>query len=247
MKKRFFTILTALALCLSLLPTAAYAEGLIGQDEAPGTVNLENNYNSGSPSASSLIGGLGGRALTDDETSLTCGDYYLNCNVTLKQEEPLLITGTVTLDLKGHVLEKAGSGSVIKVASGGNLTLTDSNATVEHKFTSDEYGVWTLSEDGTNSVNGGVIAGGSEGLGGGVRVEEGGALTMTGGNIAGCRASYGGGVYVFGGGTLVSSTTTSPCTYAVEPQCTGRYARWCERSALYSEILLLDCSGVYSK
>ena len=33
--------------------------------------------------------------------------------------------------------------------------------------------------------------------------------------------------------TLVSSTTTSPCTYAVEPPCTGRYARWCERSALY--------------
>ena len=32
--------------------------------------------------------------------------------------------------------------------------------------------------------------------------------------------------------TLVSSTTTSPCTYAVEPPCTGRYARWCERSAL---------------
>ena len=33
---------------------------------------------------------------------------------------------------------------------------------------------------------------------------------------------------------LVSSgATTSPCTYAVEPPCTGRYARWCERSALY--------------
>ena len=32
--------------------------------------------------------------------------------------------------------------------------------------------------------------------------------------------------------TSVSSTTTSPCTYAVELPCTGRYARWCERSAL---------------
>ena len=31
--------------------------------------------------------------------------------------------------------------------------------------------------------------------------------------------------------TLVSSTTASPCTHAVEPPCTGRYARWCERSA----------------
>ena len=39
---------------------------------------------------------------------------------------------------------------------------------------------------------------------------------------------------------LVSSTTTSPCTYAVESPCTGRYARWCERSALMGESLLLD-------
>ena len=33
--------------------------------------------------------------------------------------------------------------------------------------------------------------------------------------------------------TLVSSTATSPCTHAVEPPCTGQYARWCERSVLY--------------
>ena len=33
--------------------------------------------------------------------------------------------------------------------------------------------------------------------------------------------------------TLVSSTAASPCTHAVEHPCTGQYARWCERSALY--------------
>ena len=33
--------------------------------------------------------------------------------------------------------------------------------------------------------------------------------------------------------TSVSSATTSPCTHVVEPPCTGRYARWRERSALY--------------
>ena len=32
--------------------------------------------------------------------------------------------------------------------------------------------------------------------------------------------------------TLKSDTTTSPCTYAIEPPCTERYARWCERSGL---------------
>ena len=43
--------------------------------------------------------------------------------------------------------------------------------------------------------------------------------------------------------TLVSSTTISPCTDAVEPPCTGRYTRWCERSALYLYESLLLCSG----
>ena len=34
--------------------------------------------------------------------------------------------------------------------------------------------------------------------------------------------------------TTVSLTGTSLCTYAIEPPCTERYARWCERSGLVS-------------
>ena len=34
--------------------------------------------------------------------------------------------------------------------------------------------------------------------------------------------------------TTVSLTGTSLCTYAIEPTCTERYARWCERSGLFS-------------
>ena len=34
--------------------------------------------------------------------------------------------------------------------------------------------------------------------------------------------------------TTVSLTGTSLCTYAIEPPCTERYARWCERSGLCS-------------
>ena len=222
MKKRFFSILTALALCLSLLPTAVFAEGLIGQFQDPETVNLENSYNSGSTPTSGLIGGVGGTALTDSETTLTGGDYYLEGNVTLKQEEPLLITGAVTLNLNGHVLERLGSGSLIKVAGGGNLTLTDSNTTVQHNFTSDNYGVWTLNEEsGTKVVNGGVIAGGTgtEGCGGGVYVESGGTFTMNGGSIVGCEVHaattsvYGGGVYVAQGGSFVmNGGSIADCT-----------------------------------
>lgn len=44
--------------------------------------------------------------------------------------------------------------------------------------------------------------------------------------------------------TLVSLATTSPCAYAVEPTCTGRFAQWREWSALYSESLLLDSNAI---
>ena len=35
-----------------------------------------------------------------------------------------------------------------------------------------------------------------------------------------------------------SLTGTSLCTYAIEPPCTERYARWCERSGLFRPLLL---------
>ena len=44
--------------------------------------------------------------------------------------------------------------------------------------------------------------------------------------------------------TSVSWTTTSLCTHAVEPPCTERYARWCERSVTQlMGDLLLDLLG----
>ena len=45
----------------------------------------------------------------------------------------------------------------------------------------------------------------------------------------------------WGGGTRpasVSRITTSPCTDTIEPPCTERYARWCERSAVIHPLLL---------
>ena len=44
----------------------------------------------------------------------------------------LTISRTVTLDLNGNVLKMTGSGSVIKVESGGSLTIADSNTTTQH-------------------------------------------------------------------------------------------------------------------
>ena len=44
-----------------------------------------------------------------------------------------------------------------------------------------------------------------------------------------------------------SLTGTSLCTYAIEPPCTERYARWCERSGLFRPLLLDSINGFYNK
>ncbi len=123
----------------------------------------------------------------------------------------LTVNRTVTLDLNGHVLkyESVNKGSVIVVKDGGNLTLTDSNTTAEHKFTPGTNGLWVSDENGSKTVSGGVITGGtgypfplSSGpvnCGGGVYIAPGGQLTMTGGNIIGCSAEFGGGVCIYPG------------------------------------------------
>ena len=46
----------------------------------------------------------------------------------------LTVNRTMTLDLNGCVLKMTGGFSVIKVESGGNLTIQDSNKTTQHKF-----------------------------------------------------------------------------------------------------------------
>mgnify|MGYP002673144238 CR=1 FL=1 len=116
----------------------------------------------------------------------------------------LTVNRTVTLDLNGCVLKMTGSDSVIKVESGGDLTIQDRNTTTQHKFNPHcKYltwyiDMWELDNGGSEIVSGGVITGGGgdQSDGGGVLV-AGGTLVMAGGNIVGCSAtSRGGGVYL---------------------------------------------------
>ena len=114
----------------------------------------------------------------------------------------------LVIDLNGYVLKMTG----IKVENGVHLTIKDSRPDAEHKFTSNANGLWVLDEtNGTKTVNGGVIYGGTgftdennNGYGGGVYVDGDGTFTMEGGNIVGCKAeghdAYGGGVFVAKGG-----------------------------------------------
>ena len=104
----------------------------------------------------------------------------------------LTVSRTVTLDLNGNVLKMTGGFSVIKVESGGDLTIADSTPNKVHKFNpnyTDMWGcgLWKLDKDtGTEIVSGGVITGGGGDLthsdGGGVAGKSQGlALGQTGG------------------------------------------------------------------
>ena len=159
-----------------------------------------------------LIGGNPTERDVSSEFELTEAIKDTNVN-TVKLTANIDISNTltvdriVTLDLNGKVLQMTGSGSVIKVESSGNLTLTDSNTAAEHKFMPGTNGLWVLNEaSGTEIVTGGVITGGTGhpfqlystvNCGGGVYIAPGGQLTMTGGNIIGCSAEYGGGVCIY--------------------------------------------------
>ena len=135
-------------------------------------------------------------------------------------DSTLTVNRKVTLDLNGFVLQMTDKKSVIKVESGGDLTIQDSDPSKSHRFTPDSDGLWVLDKtSGTETVSGGVITGGvaSENTGtaqfpcycgGGVYIAEGGKLTMTGGNIVGCTSveGYGGGVYVTNGTLTLTMT-----------------------------------------
>ena len=204
MKRKLWTLLLALGAALALCIGASAAD-FTGWDE-----------------------------VTNSTTTLESGkQYYLNNDVTVSQT--ITVSGTVTLDLNGHVLkyESANKGSVIVVENGGQLTIEDSNTNpLSHKF-NPNGGLWVLDEtSGTETVNGGVITGGTGYLiqygygeyvydayyGGGVYITPGGQLTMTGGNIIGCSAEYGGGVYIARGGQL---TMTGGNIIGCSAECGG--------------------------
>ena len=111
----------------------------------------------------------------------------------------------LVIDLNGYVLKMTG----IKVENGVHLTIKDSRPDAEHKFTPNADGLWVRDEqNGTKTVKGGVIYGGSAEKGGGVYVAGGGTFTMTGGNIVGCMATASATFHARGGGVFVADSGT---------------------------------------
>ncbi|MBQ7147356.1 MAG: hypothetical protein IJR96_01255 [Pseudobutyrivibrio sp.] len=119
--------------------------------------------------------------------------------------DTITVTDTKTFDLNGRGLKYSGTGTktVIKVSSGANLTINDSNSTVEHKYTG--YMSKAVVNDNASypegTFTGGYITGGnSNNHGGGIIVE--GTLNMTSGTIIGNKGYYGGAIEVTSSGTL---------------------------------------------
>ena len=122
MKRKLWTLLLALGAALALCVGA-------GAADFTGWTALMDTHS--------------GQALAD-------GNYYLNSDVTISQT--ITVSGTVTLDLNGHVLQyknDSTKGSVIKVESGGHLTIQDSckdDTTAVHKFDTTND-LWVLNDN----------------------------------------------------------------------------------------------------
>ena len=191
MKKQLVSILFALCMVLCLVPLAAFAEGE--------TENVQEVTNQ-----TDLFNAVEDTSVT---TVKLAGDISISSSLTVNR--------AVTLDLNGFVLKYQNDsqrGSVIVVEGSGQLTIEDSNTSKpSHKFKPNDDGLWVLNEEnGTETVTGGVITGGTGTdlstyggttwyCGGGALIKNGGSLTMRGGNIIGCSAECGGGVCVDSG------------------------------------------------
>ena len=161
---------------------------------------------------------------TELQNMLNKGDTVtLNKDYTITST--IEVNNTVTLDLNGHVITMTGIGSVIKVNSGGNLTLQDSDSTAEHDDTTlpaggvitnyypGAEGRGVLLDGGSFTMNGGTIYNCRSGNGGGVCVQNNGSFEMTGGAISKCfsGASGGGGVYVNNGSFTMTGGAICYC------------------------------------
>ena len=256
-RRRIYAALLCSSMVLSLVSTPVSAAET-GQLTNPPT----STEGPGSPESASgneaaaMLNGLSVSALTAnrvaevttaEELTSALADSSIS-GITLKKDidisSTLTVNRTVTLDLNGNVLKMTGRGSVIKVESGGNLTIADSNTSTPHNFYPDykdsawHIDMWKLDDSGSETVSGGVITGGSSDYahndGGGVLVNAGGTLTMTGGSIVGCSAGgLGGGVrlaydsaigknstFTMTGGSIIGCAAKNGGGVSISPGCT---------------------------
>lgn len=256
-RRRIYAALLCSSMVLSLvsMPVSAAETGQL-TNPPTSTEELSSPESISGNEAAAILNGLYAalpvangvkEVATAEELTAALADSSIS-GITLKGDveisSTLTVNRTVTLDLNGNVLKMTGGFSVIKVESGGDLTIADSTPNKVHKFNpnyTDMWGcgLWKLDKDtGTEIVSGGVITGGGGDFahsdGGGVLVNVGGKLTMTGGSIVGCSAGgLGGGVHLaydssigksstftMTGGSIIGCAAKNGGGVSVSPGCT---------------------------
>lgn len=256
-RRRIYAALLCSSMVLSLVSTPVSAAETGHLTNPPTSTEGPGSPESASGNeAAAMLNGLSVSALTANRVAeVTTAEELTSAlanssisGITLKKDidisSTLTVNRTVTLDLNGNVLKMTGGFSVIKVESGGNLTIQDSNKTTQHKFNPQckdlvwYIDMWKLDDNGSEIVSGGVITGGGGDFahsdGGGVLVNAGGTLTMTGGSIVGCSAvDLGGGVHLaydsaigksstftLTGGSIIGCAAKSGGGVSISPGCT---------------------------
>ena len=145
-------------------------------------------------------------SISDFPISLVSGNTYI-LQTDLVLPDMRWVSGDVTVDLNGHVIDRGlsvetSSGLSFYISS-GSLTIIDSNPSSTHTGALSAY-------------TGGIITGGyntDSSPGGAIRVQSG-TLYLQGGTITGNRCQRGAGVYVQGamvmtGGKICGNTATN--------------------------------------
>lgn len=150
MKRKMLSILLALCMVCSLLPTMAFAE----VEEAHHTCDASCGHVAGDPHSDSE---LTWTSWTDTTALPSSGNYYLTVDVTLSAQQT--VSGTLNLCLNGHTIKPSRSGfCAIKVT--GNLSLTDCRDNGEIAgFTNNAGKGGAVYSTGTFTMYGGIISG----------------------------------------------------------------------------------------
>ena len=232
MKKRILSCFMALALCLTLLPTAALAaekhltHPICGQtcshtDEtthpneafadakwlASSNGDLAVQTSSSSSSGNGLTGG-------DNYVTLTTGYYYLSTTVDnydhsyVASLKTIKIEGDVTICLNGKQIQKVGNttGSVFEVPSDSTLTLTDCKGNGQVMCDGNSHGSGVYVNGGTLNLYSGQIAK-SSGQTGTDSNKYGGGVYVNNGTFNMYGGTITGNSANYGGGVYVKSGT----------------------------------------
>lgn len=236
MKKRILSLVLALVLCLSLLPTAALANE-IELTKATQSLGSTHTYK------------------LNEDVTLDNVYGYLTVNP----------DANATLDLNGHVLTGTDSRVIYygigadNLSKSATLTLIDSNPTAVHYFTVDSDGRWSLCpteghthDETCRKVTGGCIVSGSTSYcvqvdsskktfimkggnliggqkNGSIGVQVNGSFIMEGGSIQGCRSSRFGSVLV-GLGAKITLGGDPNKTVTIADTSTGGSGVWLDNA-----------------